>query len=167
MTFGELFKRVYIRPPEAIPPEHRSLLLLVGAAYFIAGYDVNIYGFAAKQIQQSFAIPESDIGLVIAIFRLGVIPALGLAYLADRIGRRNLLMLTLAGAAVATVWTAFAQSLEEFIAAGRWYKRMDQTHERSCEPQKGIAGNAHSHQQVGKPDAIGRRPRQARLGRAL
>lgn len=115
--FGQLFRRIYIRSPEAIPPEHRSLLLLVGAAYFIAGYDVNIYGFAAKQIQQSFAIPEEDIGIVVAIFRLGVIPALALAYLADRIGRRNLLMITLAGAAVTTVWTAFAQSLEEFIAA--------------------------------------------------
>ena len=115
--FGQLFRRIYIRPPEPIPREHRNLLLLVGAAYFIAGYDVNIYGFAAKQIQQSFSIPEEDIGIVIAIFRLGVIPALALAYLADRIGRRNLLMITLAGAAVTTVWTAFAQSLEEFIAA--------------------------------------------------
>jgi putative MFS transporter len=114
---GQLFRRIYIRPPEPIPREHRSLLLLVGAAYFIAGYDVNIYGFAAKQIQASFAIPEEDIGIVVAIFRLGVIPALALAYLADRIGRRNLLMITLAGAAVTTVWTAFAQSLEEFIAA--------------------------------------------------
>jgi putative MFS transporter len=117
MTPGQLFRRIYIRPPEAIPPEHRSLLLLVGAAYFIAGYDVYIYGLAAKQIQQSFAIPEKDIGIVIAIFRLGVIPALALAYLADRIGRRNLLMITLAGAAVTTVWTAFTQSLNEFIAA--------------------------------------------------
>lgn len=115
--FGQLFRRIYIRSPEPIPREQRSLLLLVGAAYFIAGYDVNIYGFAAKQIQASFAIPEENIGIVIAIFRLGVIPALALAYLADRVGRRNLLMITLAGAAAATVWTAFAQSLTEFIAA--------------------------------------------------
>lgn len=115
--FGRLFRSVYIRTPEPIPPEHRSLLLLVGAAYFIAGYDVMIYSFAAKQIQASFAIPEEDIGIVVAIFRLGVIPALALAYLADRIGRRNLLMITLAGAAISTVWTAFTQSLTEFIIA--------------------------------------------------
>ncbi|MBP6014918.1 MAG: MFS transporter [Alphaproteobacteria bacterium] len=114
---GQFFRRIYVRAPEPIPKEHRSLLLLVGAAYFIAGYDVNIYGLAAKQIQASFAIPEENIGIVIAIFRLGVIPALALAYLADRIGRRNLLMITLAGAAVTTVWTAFAQTLTEFIVA--------------------------------------------------
>ncbi|MFN9358740.1 MAG: hypothetical protein ACK6A4_18310, partial [Alphaproteobacteria bacterium] len=60
---GQLFRRVYIRPPEPIPSDQRRLLVLVGAAYFIAGYDVNIYGFAVRQIQQTFAIPESDIGL--------------------------------------------------------------------------------------------------------
>jgi putative MFS transporter len=106
-----------MRPPEPIPTDQRRLLVLVGAAYFIAGYDVNIYGFAVRQIQQTFAIPESDIGLVIVLFRLGIIPALALAWLADRIGRRKLLMITLAGAAMSTVWTAFAQSLTEFIIA--------------------------------------------------
>jgi putative MFS transporter len=106
-----------MRPPEPIPTDQRRLLVLVGAAYFIAGYDVNIYGFAVRQIQQTFQIPESDIGLVIVLFRLGIIPALALAWLADRIGRRKLLMITLAGAAMSTVWTAFAQSLTEFIIA--------------------------------------------------
>lgn len=114
---GQLFRRVYIRPPEPIPANQSRLLVLVGAAYFIAGYDVNIYGFAVRQIQQTFSIPESDIGLVIVLFRLGIIPALALAWLADRIGRRKLLMITLAGAALSTVWTAFAQSLTEFIIA--------------------------------------------------
>ena len=110
-------RRLYVRPPEPIPREHGRLLLLVGAAMFIAGYDANIYGMAVRQIQKSFDIPDADIGRLIAIFRIGVIPALGLSYLADRIGRRFLLMATLAGAAFATVWTAFASSLPEFIAA--------------------------------------------------
>ena len=51
------------------------------------------------------------------VFRLGMIPAIALSYLADRIGRRGLLMATLAGATVATVWTAFAQDVTEFVAA--------------------------------------------------
>ena len=114
---GQLLRRLYVRPPEPIPTEQGRLLVLVGAAYFIAGYDVNIYGFALRQIQQTFQIPEQDIGLVIVLFRLGIIPALALAWLADRIGRRKLLMITLAGAALSTVWTAFAQSLTEFIVA--------------------------------------------------
>jgi MFS family permease len=129
---SQIFKRIYIRTPEPIPSDQRRLLVLVGAAYFIAGYDVNIYGFAVRQIQQTFTIPESDIGLVIVLFRLGIIPALALAWLADRIGRRKLLMITLAGAAVTTVWTAFAQSLPEFIIAQTLARTFIYTEEILC-----------------------------------
>lgn len=130
--FGKLFRQIYIRPPEAIPREHRNILLLVGAAYFIAGYDVNIYGLAIRQIQQSFDIAEGDLGRVIVVLRLGMIPALFLAYLADRIGRRMLLMATLAGASVATIWTAFAQTLPEFIAAQTLARVCIYTEEMLC-----------------------------------
>lgn len=129
---GQLFRRIYIRPPEPIPSEHRRLLLLVGAAMFIAAYDVNIYGLASRQIQASFAIPEEDIGRVIVVFRLGMIPALFLAYLSDVIGRRALLMLTLAGASIATVWTAFAQTLPEFLAAQTLARVCIYTEEMLC-----------------------------------
>jgi putative MFS transporter len=115
-TLG-LFRRIYVRAPEPIPPEHRRLLLLVGAAMFIAGYDVNIYGLAIPQIQKSLAIAEADVGRIVFVFRLATIPAILLAYLADRVGRRNLLMLTLAGATVTTIWTAFTQSAAEFVLA--------------------------------------------------
>jgi putative MFS transporter len=115
MTIGRLFRRVYVRAPEPILPEHRRLLLLVGAAMFIAGYDVNIYGFAIPQIQQSLGIAEADVGRIVFVFRLATIPAILLAYLADRVGRRNLLMLTLAGATGTTIWTAFTQDTTEFV----------------------------------------------------
>lgn len=128
----DIFRRIYVRAPEPIPPEHRRLLLLVGAAMFIAAYDVNIYGMAARQIQASFAIPEEDLGRVIVIFRLGMLPALLLAYLADVIGRRLLLMLTLAGASVATIWTSFAQTLPEFLAAQTLARVCIYTEEMLC-----------------------------------
>lgn len=117
MTIAQTLRRIYVRPPEPIPPEHRRLLLLVGAAMLIGGYDANIYGMAIPQIQKSLAIAEEDVGRIIFLFRLGMIPAIALSYLADRIGRRGLLMTTLAGATIATVWTAFAQNVTEFVAA--------------------------------------------------
>ena len=61
--FGKLFRRIYVRPPEPIPREHRRLLLLVGAAMLIAGYDVNIYGLAIPQIQKTFDIAEAAVYL--------------------------------------------------------------------------------------------------------
>jgi len=116
-TVARAFRRVFIRPPEPIPPEHRRLLLLIGAGTFFANYDLNIYGFAMPQIQAGLFIPENEISTLNAIFRMGVIPALGLTYLADLIGRRALLLLTLAGAIVATLGTAFSTTTTEFLIA--------------------------------------------------
>lgn len=121
-----------LRPPEPIPREQRLLLLLVGAAMFIAGYDLNIYGLAIPQIQKSLDIADADVGRIIFVFRLGMIPAIALAYLADRIGRRTILMATLAGATVATVWTAFSQDVSEFVAAQTLARVCAYTEELLC-----------------------------------
>ena len=129
---GRTLRRIYTRPPEPVPDEHKRLLLLVGTAIFIASYDLNIYGLALPQIQKSFNIPEADVGRIIFIFRLGMIPAIFLSYLADRIGRRSLLLLTLAGATACTIWTSFAQSLPEFVAAQTLARVFAYTEELLC-----------------------------------
>jgi MFS family permease len=131
-TLARTFRRIYVRPPEPIPPEHQRLLWLVGAGTIIANYDVSLYGMALLQIQTSFGIAENAIADVNAMFRLGVLPALLLAYLADVIGRRTLLLVTLAGASVATVWTSFAQTTEEFIIAQLLARAFIYTEELLC-----------------------------------
>lgn len=105
-----------LRPPEPITVRHEKLLWLVGVAALIAEYDVSLYGMAIKPIQADLSIPEDQLTLTVAIFRLGMIPALMLAYLADLIGRRMLMMVTLVGAAASTVATAFVSTHNEFIA---------------------------------------------------
>lgn len=136
MTFRkslrQAFRRVYIRPPEPIPPEHQRLLLLVGAGTMIANYDVTLYGMALLQIQRSFNIPENGVADVNAMFRLGVIPAILLSYWADVIGRRTLLLVTLAGATLATVWTSFAQTTGEFVIAQLLARAFIYTEELLC-----------------------------------
>ena len=116
-ALSRTFRRIYVRPPEPIPIEHRRLIWLVGAGTFFANYDLNVYGFAMPQIQAGLAIPENEISTLNAIFRMGVVPALGLTYLADLIGRRVLLLVTLAGAILATLATGFSQSVNEFLLA--------------------------------------------------
>jgi MFS family permease len=131
-TLARTFRRIYVRPPEPIPPEHQRLLWLVGAGTIIANYDVSLYGMALLQIQTTFGIAENAIADVNALFRLGVLPALLLAYMADVIGRRTLLLVTLAGASVATVWTSFAQTTEEFIIAQLLARAFIYTEELLC-----------------------------------
>ena len=52
MSIGKVlthaFRRIYIRPPEPIPPEHRRLLWLVGVGTLIANYDVTLYGMTLQ-----------------------------------------------------------------------------------------------------------------------
>jgi MFS family permease len=131
-SLARAFRRIYVRPPEPIPPEHQRLLWLVGAGTIIANYDVSLYGMALLQIQRSFGIAENAIADVNALFRLGVLPALVLAYMADVIGRRTLLLVTLAGASVATVWTSFAQTTNEFIIAQLLARAFIYTEELLC-----------------------------------
>ena len=52
-----------LRPPEALDRRQERIFLLVGAAALFAGYDMNVFGLAIPQIQQSLSIPENQVGL--------------------------------------------------------------------------------------------------------
>jgi len=104
-------------PPAGLASTDRKLLLLLAAAFFIAQYDMSVLSLALPDMQASFSISEQDLGKVIAAARLGALPAIFLALLADRIGRRRLLMVTLLGLSIATGATGFARTTEQFIIA--------------------------------------------------
>ncbi|OJT95106.1 MAG: hypothetical protein BGN82_06085 [Alphaproteobacteria bacterium 65-7] len=106
-----------LRPPVTIDRRTERILLLVGAAALFAGYDVNIFGLATPQIQASLHIPENQIGLTLAYFRIAAIVALLLAASADLVGRRRLLLVTIFGQAVFTLLTAFAPDYLSFVGA--------------------------------------------------
>ena len=93
-----------------------SVLGLLSAAEFFEHYDVGLMSLALAQLQADLQIPESQIGQVSAIARLGVLPALALTVMADRIGRRRLLLGTIVGFTVTTFLTAFSRTAEEYIA---------------------------------------------------
>ncbi|MCB1703545.1 MAG: MFS transporter [Halioglobus sp.] len=103
-------------PPAGLTEADRTLLLLLGAAFFIGNYDMSVLSLALPNMQASFNIAEEDLGQVIAAARLGALPAIFLALLSDRIGRRRLLMVTLLGLSVTTAATGFARTTEEFVA---------------------------------------------------
>lgn len=103
-------------PPADLASADRRLLLLLAAAFFLAQYDMSVLSLALPDMQASFAIAEDDLGKVIAAARLGALPAVFLALLSDRIGRRRLLMVTLLGLSIATGATGFARTAEEFVA---------------------------------------------------
>ena len=107
----------YFRPPVAIDLRTERIFLLVGAAAFFAGYDINLFGLATKQIQASLHIPENQLGPTLAAFRTAAFFAFLLAASADLVGRRRLLLFTIFGQAIFTLLTAFVANYWEFVAA--------------------------------------------------
>ncbi|MDH3687645.1 MAG: MFS transporter [Myxococcales bacterium] len=93
-----------------------GVLGLLSAAEFFEHYDVGLMSLALAQLQADLQIPEAQIGQVSAIARLGVLPAILLTVMADRVGRRRLLLLTIVGFTVTTFLTAFSQNAEQYIA---------------------------------------------------
>jgi putative MFS transporter len=72
-------------------------------------YTMAVTGFALPQIQRGLSIPEHELGSLFALLRFGTLFSLVVAVLADRMGRRRLLIASVAGCAVFNVATAFAQ----------------------------------------------------------
>ena len=113
--WGWLF--FYVTTPEGVSREHWFLLGVLGATFLIAGYDMAVLGLALPQIQAGLGVPEAELGGMLAIVRLGVLPAFLLAFLADHAGRRRLLLATIVGFTFFTVLSAFARTATEFAAA--------------------------------------------------
>ena len=67
--------------PASLDRDSRRLLLLLGAAFFIGQYDMTLLTLALPDVQASFDIPEERLGQMIAIARLGALPAVFLALL--------------------------------------------------------------------------------------
>ena len=72
---------------------------------------------ALTQIQAELHIPENQVGLTVAYFRVAAIFAMLLAASADIVGRRRLLLITLFGQAAFTLFTAFTTDYNSFVLA--------------------------------------------------
>lgn len=92
----------------ALEPQHKVLLLLLGTTSFFDGYDRGILTVALTQVRHTFHLHQSTASWYVGLLNLGALPALFLAWRADRAGRRRLLLISIVGYTVATGLTALA-----------------------------------------------------------
>lgn len=104
-----------LKPPVPLDGHQWKVLILVSFAFLIAGYDIQLLGLVLPYVAADFGVPPGNEGEIIMWARLGVLVAFPLAMLADRWGRRSLLMVTILGSALTTLATAFAQTESQFI----------------------------------------------------
>jgi len=100
-----------------VEPRLVSLLGLVSLALFFEQYDNSMLTAALKFIADDLHLQESNLGGFLALIKLGAVPAFLLVPFADRIGRRRVFLVAVAGFSVGTIGTAFAQTAAQFIAA--------------------------------------------------
>jgi len=99
-----------------LPARQWRILGLLACAELFENYDLGIFGLALPQIQLGLGIPEDQVGNLSALLRLGTIPALAITVLADRIGRRRLLLATILGFTACTFATTFVRDTAQFAA---------------------------------------------------
>ncbi len=97
--------------------QHRFLLLALGGAMFFDGYDTSVHSIALTQIRESFGLTKGAASGLFAIVFLGAVPALWLTRLADRHGRRQVLIYSVFGYTVCSGLSAIAPNVALFGAA--------------------------------------------------
>ncbi len=93
---------------------HRTLLMLVGTATLFEGYDRFIAGLALPYIGRDLNAGEGTLGTALAAIRAGALVSIFLGRLADRHGRRRLLIISVLAYTVATALTGLSGGMVTF-----------------------------------------------------
>lgn len=110
--------------PESVPePEVgrgdaylKSLLALLVSCSFFEGYDTSILALLLPNIQDTFHVSEAVLGITRIPIELGLFVAFFVTRLADRFGRRPLLLWSVVGYTVFTALTALSWDIWSFAA---------------------------------------------------
>jgi MFS family permease len=93
---------------------NRRLALSIATVLAFQGFTMSINGIGAPWIAKSFHLGESGIAGLFAWISLSAIGALGLSRMIDRIGRRRMLLLCIAGTAVSALAAALSTQIAVF-----------------------------------------------------
>jgi len=109
VELGELIDR---RPMSATQV---MVVVLCAAALFVDGYDIQVMALAVPSLSAGWSLPPSSFGLALSAVVFGMsFGSLLLAPLGDRVGRRTMLIFTMAAIGIATACTALSTSPFEF-----------------------------------------------------
>ena len=99
---------------ERMTPYLWFLFVLLSTATLFDGFDAGMLSFAAPESRRTLGIDRSEWGYINSIIRVGVWASFLFLLLADRVGRRTLMMVTVIGFAVFNGLTAFVTDKYQF-----------------------------------------------------
>ena len=101
---------------DPILPRQAATIAAVCAVLLVAGYCGSLFTQALDYLATSFDASDADLGVALAATRIGVLVGLVGSILADRRGRRRILIVALAGVCATTALSALAPNLVAFGA---------------------------------------------------
>lgn len=101
-------------PPVRIPPEQAAVYATLCAAVAIATYCGALLGQSGAYVASNFGVDTPTLSFALALARLGSIVALFGSVLADRRGRRRVLLVAVAGTCATTLASALAPTFAVF-----------------------------------------------------
>jgi MFS family permease len=110
------WSRIIASKPPPLTAAHWNILGLVLVGEITAQYAASIFVMALPQIQVGLAIPEDQIGSIGGSVRIGMTLTIFITAIADRLGRRRLLLGSIALLCLATAATGLTRSGDEFLA---------------------------------------------------
>jgi MFS family permease len=110
-------RRLAIVPPVPFTAEQASRLATLSLAALFASFCGALLTQNADAVQDTFDQSDAALGAALAIARAGVIVSLVVVALADRLGRRRLILVALAGACLANGLAGLAPSFAVFTGA--------------------------------------------------
>jgi len=99
---------------DGLTARHRTLLFLLGTATLFEGYDRFIASLALPYIGRDLGAGEGGLGTALAVIRTGALISIVFGRLADRYGRRRLLIVSVIAYTLATAATGLSRGLGDF-----------------------------------------------------
>ncbi len=110
-------KRSPLLPPVPFPARATALLATVAAIAALANFGGALFGQTADSVTKTFGASNRGLGLALAVSRGGVLVSLVASALADRQGRRRLILVCFAGVGVTNAISAIAPGFVVFTGA--------------------------------------------------
>jgi len=110
-------KPLPVVPPVPFSPEQAGRLAALAAVALVANFSGALLSQNGDAVTSAFARSDQALGVALAVARAGVLVSLVAIALADRWGRRRLILMGLVGACAANLLTAMAPTFEVFTGA--------------------------------------------------